>query len=210
MAKVAGPLFSLRASGAIAETLVYFAWKGLKVVRSYVVPANPQSTDQTTQRGYLTAAVAKIHACQVLAADALDDDDQSAYARWGSVYPTPRTWFNQAVKQWLDVKVAGDDPIIYCNGTISDKTANSIDLAMDIEEETGSQLAAGKFYFGSTPTNLIHTAVATVTAGDDVALTNEDCSAFLTAGTRYYVQFRPDSGDPSEGSYSGIYTFVAE
>lgn len=210
MAKLKGPLFSLSASGAIAQTLVYFAWKGLKVVRSYVVPANPQTTAQTTQRGYLTACVAKIHACQILAADALDEDDQVAYARLGSTFPTPRTWFNQVCKLWLDTKVAGDDPLVYCNGTISDKTANSIDLEFDIEEETGSQLAAGKFYFGSSPTNLIHTATATVTAGDDVALTNEDCSAFLTAGTRYYVQFRPDGGDPSEGCNSGIYTFVAE
>lgn len=210
MAKLRGPLFSLSANGAIAKTLVYFGWKGLKVVRSYVVPANPQTAAQTTQRGYFTAAVAKIHYCEALAADPLDEDDQIAYSRWGNTYPTPRTWFNQAIKNWVDVEVAAKVPIIYCNGTVSDKTANSIDMAIDIEEETGSQLADGKFYFGSSPTNLIHSKAATVTAGDDVALTNEDCSAFLTAGIRYYVQFRPDVADPCEGAYSGIYSFIAE
>lgn len=210
MAKLSGPLFSLTASGAIAKTLVYFPWKGLKVARQYVTPANPKTAAQTTQRGYLTEAVAKIHACEALAADMLDEDDQVAYARWGTLFPTPRTWFNQAVKQWVDCRVAVKVPIIYCNGTISDPTPNSIDLAFQIEEKTGSTLAAGKFYFGDTPSSLIFTKAATVTAGDSVALVNSDCSAFLTAGTRYYVQFRPDAGDGCEGSYSGIYSFVAD
>ena len=209
MAKLRGPLFSLSATGAIAKTLVYFGWKGLKVARQYVVPANPQTSAQTTQRGYLTEAVAKIHACEALAANALDEDDQVAYARWAGLFATPRTWFNQACKNWIDVRIAGDVPIIYSDGTISDPTHDSIDLIVYINEKTGSTLAAGKFYFGDTPSSLIHSVAATVTAGDEVHLTNSDCSAFLTAGNRYYVQFRPDSGDGCEGANSGIYSFIA-
>ncbi|MBA7548858.1 hypothetical protein ES705_41326 [subsurface metagenome] len=68
---------------------------------------------------------------------------------------------------------------------------------------------AGKFYFGSTKTNLIHVTAATVTAGDKVALVAEDCAAFLTAGVKAYVQFRPDAADGCEGADSGIYHFVA-
>lgn len=210
MAKLKGPLFSLSAEGAIAKTLVYFGWKGLKVVRQYVIPANPNSTAQATQRGYLTEAVAKIHAVEALAANMLDEDDTIAYARWGSCFPTPRTWFNQAVKNWVDVRVAVKIPIIFSNGTISDPTTTTIDLIMYLNEKTGSTLAAGKFYFGDTPTSLIHTKAATVVAGTSVALANSDCSAFLVAGTRYYVQFRPDAGDGSLGAYSGIYSFLAD
>jgi len=210
MAKLKGPLFSLSAEGAIAKTLVYFGWKGLKVVRSYVVPANPQTAAQTTQRGYLTAAVAKIHAAEAQAANPLDEDDQVAYSRWGNTLPTPRTWFNQAVKNWIDVEVASKVPCIYNDFTISDKTANSIDLIVYLNERTGSTLAAGKFFFGASPTNLIHSAAGVVNAGVDVDLIAEDCSAFLTAGIRYYVQFRPDGGDGCEGAYSGIYSFIAE
>lgn len=209
MAKLKGPLFSLSASGAIAKTIVYFGWKGLKVARQWVTPANPQTTAQTTQRGYLTEAVAKIHALEAAAANALDDDDVVAYSRWGTLYPTPRTWFNQAVKGWIDCLLNSKIPIIYTDGTISDTTANSIDLIMYLGEKTGSTLAAGKFYFGDTPSSLIHSKAATVTAGTSVSLTNSDCSAFLTAGTRYYVQFKPDSGDGCEGAFSGIYSFVA-
>jgi len=50
MAKVKMPLMSASASGKIANSLVYFTWKGLDVVRSYVVPSNPNTTSQQTQR----------------------------------------------------------------------------------------------------------------------------------------------------------------
>lgn len=210
MAKLRGPLFSLQASGAIAKTLVYFGWKGLKVARQYVVPSNPQTSAQTTQRGYLTEAVAKVHTVEALAANMLDEDDQVAYARWGSLFATPRTWFNQLVKNWIECRVAAKIPVIYSNGTISDPTPVSLDLIMYLNEKTGSTLAAGKFYFGDTPSSLIHSKAATVVAGTSAALANSDCSAFLTAGTRYYVQFRPDVGDGCEGAYSGIYSFLAD
>jgi hypothetical protein len=209
MAKLKGPLFSLSADGAIAKTLVYFAWKGLKVVRQYVVPSNPQTTDQTTQRGYMTEAVAKIHTSEAAATNPLDEDDTVAYARWGSTYPTPRTWFNQAVKNWIDVRVAVKIPCIYKDGAVSDATPASFDCKCWLAEKTGSTLAAGKFYFGDTPSSLIHSKAATITAGVSCQLVTQDCSAFLTAGNRYYMQFRPDTGDGCEGAYSGIYSFVA-
>jgi hypothetical protein len=209
MAKVNAPLFSFTASGKLADSLVYFPWKGLNAVRSYVVPSNPKSVGQTTQRGYLDACVAKIHATQVLAANALDGDDVAAYALLASAEASPRTWFNEVVKKWLDCKVAGKKPVIYSDGTISDKTANSIDLILYLNEETGSSVVAGKFYFGTSKTSLLYSKAATVSAGVSVALVAEDCSAFLTAGEKYFVQFRPDSGDDSEGAVSGIFSFIA-
>ncbi len=57
MAITKGPLFSLGASGQLAKSLVYGTWKGIKVVRQHVVPANPQTAAQTTQRGLMTSAV---------------------------------------------------------------------------------------------------------------------------------------------------------
>lgn len=50
MAKVTGPLFSISASGKIADAMVYFGWKGINVVRSWVKPANPESGDQGDRR----------------------------------------------------------------------------------------------------------------------------------------------------------------
>jgi len=50
MAKVTGALMSLTASGTIAQTLTYAAWKGVNYVRTRVIPANPRSTAQQSTR----------------------------------------------------------------------------------------------------------------------------------------------------------------
>ena len=120
------------------------------------------------------------------------------------------TWFNQIVKLWLDVEVAVKVPCIYTDGNITDKDNAAIDAFIKLNEETASQLAAGKYYFGISKTNLVHSKAATVTGGDKAVLVDEDCSAFLTAGKKYYWQFRPDAGDPCVGADSGIYHFIAE
>ena len=210
MAKLKAPLFSFGASGKLADALVYFGWKGINVVRQYVIPANPKTALQTTQRGYVTDAVDHIHEAQADVGNPMLSADQVAYSALASAKGKIMTWFNMAVKLWVDVMVAGNTPIIYHEGVVGDKTANSINISIRITEETPNDLSDGKFYFGTSKTNLIHSKDGTVVAGTVVNLTDEDCSAFLTAGTKYYWQFRPDTGDPCEGADSGIYHFVAE
>lgn len=46
MAKVTGPLLSLDARGKIADAIVFSAWKGVKYVRQWLKPSNPQSAAQ--------------------------------------------------------------------------------------------------------------------------------------------------------------------
>jgi len=50
MAKVTGPLMSMSASGKIADAIVFFGWKGTNVVRQWLKPSNPQSSDQGDTR----------------------------------------------------------------------------------------------------------------------------------------------------------------
>ena len=50
MAKVTGPLMSFSASGKIADAIVFFGWKGTNVVRQWLKPSNPQSSDQGDTR----------------------------------------------------------------------------------------------------------------------------------------------------------------
>lgn len=209
MAKLKAPLLSLGATGAIGKSLVYFGWKGLDVVREYVIPSNPQTAGQTTQRGYMTAVVAAIHAAQGLAANPLDADDQTALAQLGLTRATPRTWFNEQSKLWLDCKVAGTVPIVYSDGQELATTLTAVQLAAYLNEETGSQLAAGKFYLGKTRTSLIHSHAATIDPGASAydALPGVDISSWAAVGDKIYWQFRPDSGDPCEGADSGIYSF---
>ena len=63
MAKLTGPLMSLDARGKLGSCLVFMGWKGVKTVRQWLKPANPQSTGQGDIRvaiGGLGKAVGKI------------------------------------------------------------------------------------------------------------------------------------------------------
>lgn len=57
MAKVTGPLFSLSASGTLADTITFSMWKGTPYVRLTVIPNNPQTASQQSQRSTMTAGV---------------------------------------------------------------------------------------------------------------------------------------------------------
>jgi len=210
VAKLKAPLLSLGASGQLAKTLVFFPWKGLNVAREYVVPANPKTALQVTQRAYVTAAVAMVHTAQAHATHPMLSLDQVAYAALAAAKGLIMTWFNQAVKLWVDVAVAAKTSVIYHGAVFGDKAAAAFEFHLYISEETPSDLAAGKFYFGTSKTNLIHSEACDINPGSYVYINVVDLTAFLTAGTKYYVQFRPDSGDPCEGADSGIYNFVAE
>lgn len=50
MGKTTAPLLSFGASGTIAKTVVYAKWRGVPYARRHVIPANPQSTEQTKTR----------------------------------------------------------------------------------------------------------------------------------------------------------------
>lgn len=75
MAKTTGPLFSVSASGKLANSVVYFTWKGVNVVRQWLKPANPQVAAQGDQRimlGGTGRAVGKIRAEKAFAQQLID------------------------------------------------------------------------------------------------------------------------------------------
>lgn len=64
MAKVQGPLYSMSASGKIGNAIVFFGWKGLNVVREWLIPVNKMSAAQGVRRLFLGGtgrAVGKIY-----------------------------------------------------------------------------------------------------------------------------------------------------
>ena len=61
---------SISASGKIADSIVFFGWKGLQVVRQWLKPANPQSWQQGDRRQFLAGvgrAVGKIQPGKAIA-----------------------------------------------------------------------------------------------------------------------------------------------
>ncbi len=201
MAKLKAPLFSLGASQQLGKALVFFGWKGLNVVREYVIPSNPKTTLQKSQRAKLTAAVAAIHTAQADADHPLDEADVSAYALWAGVVQSATTWFNQAVRNYIDVSVDEKLPCLCSDGTLDNTTPEQLDAEIYLWEAT---CVAGKFSWGTSKTALINTE-------DAVILTQIATATIsgLVPGTKYFVQFRADPADPSEGARSGIYTAYA-
>lgn len=58
MARTKGPLFSLDASGTVADTIVFSRWKGRNYVRRHQIPYNPKSTKQVNVRKAMSLTVA--------------------------------------------------------------------------------------------------------------------------------------------------------
>lgn len=50
MAKVVAPLLSFGGTGQIGKSIVFADWRGVQYARRYVIPANPQTTDQQFNR----------------------------------------------------------------------------------------------------------------------------------------------------------------
>jgi hypothetical protein len=208
MAKLKAPLLSFGASGQIAKTVVYFPWKGLNVARKHVVPANPDTLDQQTQRGYVRTGVAKIHAAIVRVAFMLADADKSAYSLLGSTRATPRTWFNEAVKNWVDTLVSANEACIFSAGRAVNTLATGAVFEAYLNEKTPSALAAGSFYLGVSKTSLIKVQPATITPG--VCISNgANPYTDLVAGVVYYWQFRSTVVAPDIDAMTGIYHFKA-
>lgn len=200
MAKLKGPLFSLGASQQIGKALVYFSWKGLNVVREYVVPSNSRTSGQTTQRGYLSDVVGYIHSAQADAAP-LDETDTMAYATWASVVKAATTWFNQCVKNYLDQKVAGKNGQVFRNGST---TPGADKLDVEIWSHVAPAVSTGNFWVGTSKTALIRSVAA-------ICVSHKYSQAItgLTTGVKYYWQFRPATPAAALGQMSGIYYGVA-
>ncbi len=106
MAKPRAPLFGFGASGQLGKALVYGSWKGIDVAREYVVPANPNTAAQSTQRGYMTYAVGQWHD----ATNVLTATDKAAWNRMAGIQRPARSGFNEFCKRIIDEQVAGGTP----------------------------------------------------------------------------------------------------
>lgn len=199
MAKLKGPLFSLGASQKLGNALVFFPWKGLNVVREYVIPSNPKSTGQRLQRLYLKSGVDLIHAAQQDADHPLVEIDVTAYALWASAVKAATTWFNQAVKNCIDQLVAGKYIVIY-HGAVLVETSTNVNFTLYYTKAGPDDVTDGYIWYGTSKTALNKKKEATPTdlaAGVDIdELTNK---------VKYYFQYRPTAAANRIGANSGIY-----
>lgn len=200
MAILTGPLLSFGASGKLGDLLVFGKWKGIDVARSYVVPANPNTAAQSTQRGYMTGAVDEWHTA---GAPALEGNDKSAWDRFAGVLG-PMSGFNAFTKEWMTEKVAGGTPpghFFNNDVTVTGAAIFEVDVDGDglATENVTIHLGNSKTFFPVTETNA---AIAGNAAFGPLDTT-------FAAGTRiyyYYTVGTPGTDYMRSGMYSGITT----
>jgi len=174
MAKTVAPLFSFGARGALGETLVYFPWKGIECVRTYVKPANPNTGAQQAQRGLLHDAVDDWHGI------GLDADDVAAWNRAASAGPSPMSGFNAFCQAHINIALAGETPNMGRNGSLADDADGTF---TGLITEGGSATAVNMLW-GFSATSLINTE-----AGTEVANTWTCDPITDVGGSTVYARF---------------------
>lgn len=187
MAKVTLPLGSFGARGQIGSAFVYFPWKGIACVREYVIPANPNTSDQQTQRGHFTSAVDEYHAA------AYNEIDITAWRLKAAQSATPLTYFNQVVKDHVKELVAGKawNSIKGASWTVVED--DNLELEVDCEADK-----TAKLYYGVSPGYMPNEVSGTYLAGRWTFPI-----AGLTASTVYYCYVK--NTDATTHGNTGIY-----
>lgn len=189
MAKVRGPLYSMDARGKLGNSLVYMSWKGIQDVRKYVIPANPRSTGQMTQRGYFSDAVELWHTAgfSVL--------DNTGWKIFAELKKTALSGFNAFVQIVVKALIAGYTFTPITDVTVSSPTTTGATIEASILSDCTS-----KIFYGPSKTTMLENASMTYDSGE-ISVTLTDC----VADTTYY--FYIQNTKAGESGRTGIYVF---
>lgn len=189
MAKVKSPLLSLGASGQIAKSIVFSTWKGIADVRQYVVPANPKSAGQVTQRGFMASAVSLWHSTTRNVLDA------AAFNIRAALESKPMSGFNVFCKLAIAALTDEDTIIVPWDFTVVSNSGGDLELSVELSADK-----VCKYQIGLKP-NVLGEAVALglPAAGTLVEFDVEH----LVVGVDYYIKFSTAVADTQV--VSGIY-----
>ena len=197
MAKVAGPLLSLSASGKFANTLVASVWKGIPYMRQFVVPANPQTTAQMAHRDLFSLAVV---AWQTIKAVAIM---KTAWGVDALMSPLTQSGFNALMSNAIKLMTFNSDGSMATGFTTTAgcpvwTMKNLDDLA------TGDEAGDFEIWQGSTKSNLAFVETKQIAAG---TITGTVVSA---TGTYFWALYKATGATPAvECSRAGIVTLLA-
>ena len=189
MAKVKGPLMSMDARGQLGKTLVFLGWKGLKTVRSHVVPANPQTGPQQAQRGIMGDAVASFHSFE------FNEFDRTALNVLASIQAKIMSGFNVFCKKYIDNILLEFALVIPWDFTVVANTAGNLSLSLAAVGTTAASVR-----YGLSPTVMSDSASCTkALTGDPYTVTLTG----MTAGSYVFVQLYTEVAETYV--LSGIY-----
>jgi len=190
VAKLKAPLLSFGARGAISKAVVFFPWKGIDAAREYVIPANPRTTAQKTQRGYLEDAVDEWHGANYT------PDDRTAWNRFAGILADIMSGFNAYVRTFVNEAILGNVWTRMRNGLFDYITPTG--FRANITKTSGG--LAPHFVYGTSKT-FMPLDITLADRGED--LWNRTFSG-LTPDTIYYGYFYVGVSGATYGR-TGIY-----
>lgn len=176
MAKVLAPLFSTKARGQLGKAIVYFPWKSINAVRSYVIPANPNTAAQQAQRTIMTNAVAQWHTAAYTA------KDKTAWNKFASTLAGALSGFNAMIRSFIDVLVGGE---LWVNmAEVVESSPGATDVDITVQAKTVGDYI---LHWGTSPTFMPESDTQTM-GGNEVVF---DMSG-LVDGVIYYYYIDDD------------------
>mgnify|MGYP001192828395 CR=1 FL=1 len=92
MALVDAPFFGFGATKSIGKVITFAKWKGKNYARQRVVPANPQTADQTTERNHFSDLVDDWHNAK------LNENDKKGWNLRAQMEGRPMSGFNKFIE----------------------------------------------------------------------------------------------------------------
>jgi len=201
MAKLTGPLLSFGAQGSLAKSVTFTKSRTANIAKAHSVPTNPNSTGQAAQRSKISQASSAIQALRSAAYQPLIAADVDAWDRLSKALPRPVTWYNSLVSMYVNVLVSGGNPAVFTSwgGTY---VGPNISAQLRCSLVGTAELDAATWFYGLSP----HSLIASIASSFNVPtnLCNRQLVP-LASSAWHFIQLRPDSGQTSFGSYSGIY-----
>lgn len=194
MAILKAPLLSIDARGQFAKSIVYSGWKGLKTARQHVVPANPQTADQTTQRSKVTSGVS---AWKNYFTHAIG---RAAWNRMALALAGALSGFNAFMRNLLDfIATTPDASFVNWGKAVVGNLVVFYTLNID-DGAVGDEAGNFEIWVGSTITNMTLSEEVALAGGNIIS--TEDLGDI---GDIVYCKVRKDSIDRS-----GIFRFTLE
>lgn len=179
MGKVLNPLFSTEARNQIGQAVVYFPWKGINCVRTYVIPANPNTAAQQQQRGFVTDGVLQWRTLGYTA------DDKTAYNAWALIDPRIMSGFNKYMSLYLDTRVAGKTFSHPYNMQLQEPVGGTLKVIVYAKDDVADY--TGKAYIDTAQGGTIYEIDLNWNAGES---RYEGTKADLPEGVTYWVRAR--------------------
>lgn len=192
MAKVTGPLMSMDARGALGKAIVFSNWKGVAVVRQFVIPSNPNTALQQAVRAAFSSAVEVFKT--------LSAEDKTAWGRRAS--GLAMSGYNALVKYCSAAIQAGLTWVTINNVNAgAPATANTITVEVTTDADKAVKLEYG------TKTG-VYTNTKEEVADPGAGLTRDIVMTGLAANTTYFVRATLKTPGATHAGTTGEYTFT--